>query len=541
MCGIVGFISGERNYHSTKFLAGLTVQLLMVDQLRGMDSTGVFVVGEDNGWLEYKRGLDATTYLATKPFESMIAPALPSARLMLGHNRSATKGTINDQNAHPFSHKHIVAVHNGHIQNANQLTPAKWPILDVDSEAIPIVLAEKNSEKDALEALRGPFAIAWYNQNDGSLNLARNDERPMAFCTLKHHNIMVFASEANMLWYVLNRMALQIDEKIKITNVGVHYKFNINNPKEVPVRDTFKTKQEEYKGPYAGSRFRGGWGNPWRDNDDSYFPATGACSTSGANANTNSGQNASSNTSGTTSADSKSGQVRVLTEAERRHRIFLKRYEKLSQSTINKEGWPANTKKINKIVARLNIFGSYLGQQMLAVPDSWTPYGPKQKLGDGSMHRLGTSAFTVTLPNISEQDFKDLDKRAVATAVNVEVINVNKYGPIVRLLSLEEEYLRRERLKSANECWIHDTQHPEAPNYWSGPNGNKISTDQWLSMTSCGCGNCGTFMSFDNSYDKNGNPLIIWIGDTALCAECSTSPTVLAALGVTSEQQKVAE
>ncbi|MSE24831.1 hypothetical protein GKC32_10305, partial [Lactobacillus curvatus] len=41
--------------------------------------------------------------------------------VLMGHNRWATKGKINERNAHPFEHDHIIGAHNGTLRNQHLL------------------------------------------------------------------------------------------------------------------------------------------------------------------------------------------------------------------------------------------------------------------------------------------------------------------------------------------------------------------------------------------------------------------------------------
>ena len=74
--------------------------LLVMDSLRGPDSTGVLGVGGPTiGHRVAKRALHAVDMLDHKSLTSLI---LRPNVMLLGHNRWATQGGINNINAHPF-------------------------------------------------------------------------------------------------------------------------------------------------------------------------------------------------------------------------------------------------------------------------------------------------------------------------------------------------------------------------------------------------------------------------------------------------------
>src|SRR3546814_11475199 len=54
--------------------------------------------------------------------------------MLFGHNRAATKGAVNQENAHPFNHGDIVGCHNGTLYNVTNLDDHKD--FKVDSENI---------------------------------------------------------------------------------------------------------------------------------------------------------------------------------------------------------------------------------------------------------------------------------------------------------------------------------------------------------------------------------------------------------------------
>ncbi|MCQ2969367.1 MAG: glutamine--fructose-6-phosphate transaminase (isomerizing) [Clostridium sp.] len=110
MCGIVGYI-GDKN--ATKFL----IEGLSKLEYRGYDSAGIAVVNNGDVTIVKHKGrlANLSGELEKKPVEGTIG---------IGHTRWATHGEPSDVNSHPHqtSKGDITVVHNGIIENYNELT-----------------------------------------------------------------------------------------------------------------------------------------------------------------------------------------------------------------------------------------------------------------------------------------------------------------------------------------------------------------------------------------------------------------------------------
>ena len=94
MCGLVG-VMGLLTFREEQVFA----DLLMVDSIRGLDSTGVAVVNHDKQLNVLKGTVLPQVLLDSEEYKELVKKKL---RAMLGHNRSATMGNISAKNAHPF-------------------------------------------------------------------------------------------------------------------------------------------------------------------------------------------------------------------------------------------------------------------------------------------------------------------------------------------------------------------------------------------------------------------------------------------------------
>ena len=208
MCGLVGVVSKYSNGLSSNQRDAFN-SLLFVDCLRGMDSTGVFSVLNNSEVLGAKEAVDSLRFLRTKEHNELMSRAVGQGAAVIGHNRKATRGTVNDANAHPFVvDNNIVLVHNGtmwgdHKQHAD---------VDVDSHAIAHLIHEKQDIEKALSSFRGAYALIWYDFAKRELNMVRNDERPLHW--METEDGWYWASEDSMLAFVADRHGLKIKGQI---------------------------------------------------------------------------------------------------------------------------------------------------------------------------------------------------------------------------------------------------------------------------------------------------------------------------------------
>lgn len=198
MCGLVGVASTSNITAAQKKAFG---NLLIIDQIRGVHSTGLFSVDSAEKVNVHKRSVDANTFLDMKTYEKAMAPV--NLRILAGHNRFATKGSINHANAHPFIQGSVVMMHNGTLKTMNGLREHEK--FDTDSEAIAynLSLVQPDQATTVLEKLNGAYALVWYDGRDDTLNFARNDERSLYYATDDKHlhgsKYMSWASEYDMI------------------------------------------------------------------------------------------------------------------------------------------------------------------------------------------------------------------------------------------------------------------------------------------------------------------------------------------------------
>jgi hypothetical protein len=214
MCGLVGYITSHAHASSErrKFLE----QALIIDTLRGEDSTGIFVVPHEqdtthrNGCAGYGKVVcDGYGFVNSDTYKSTMGNDNGKWRAVVGHNRAATIGGVSVDTAHPFNVGPITLVHNGTLRDMSHMRHSDMcKDSHNDSHAIARNLAEvAPGGKSVIEDLDGAFALIWHDARDDRVRIVRNKERPlhMALSEQGNGSTLYFASEAGMLAWLLKR------------------------------------------------------------------------------------------------------------------------------------------------------------------------------------------------------------------------------------------------------------------------------------------------------------------------------------------------
>lgn len=238
-------------------------QLLYCDVFRGQHSTGVMCkrLNETEVLID-KAALPSYAFLlreeykkmSTGPTNYVVAPAW-----MVGHNRHATRGAVNDSNAHPFKHGAITLVHNGTLTNQSLLPDSSKFIVDSENICYSI---DKIGAEETIQKLDGAFTLIWHDANDDTLHIIRNDERP--FHLARVGTEWFGASEEDMLMWILKRARLtksRIAEHFEC-EVGTEYIFDVKGGRKMVL-----TEKKEHKLPVftIASRWDGYYSRSWQD------------------------------------------------------------------------------------------------------------------------------------------------------------------------------------------------------------------------------------------------------------------------------------
>jgi len=225
MCGLVSMVTKNRNGFTNANLDMFDL-MLFVDQLRGQDSTGVFLVNNVGNVTIAKEAVHSTDFLARPDYRNVRTDAIRNGWAMVGHNRKATRGSINDENAHPFwVEDKLVLVHNGSMYGSHK----ELADVEVDSAAIAHVLAEHGQEKvpEALQKINAAYALIWYDVQGKRLNIIRNEQRPLFW--METGDAWFMCSEPDFMVFAARRCNVQIlDNGPHAFDVGNHSKWILN-------------------------------------------------------------------------------------------------------------------------------------------------------------------------------------------------------------------------------------------------------------------------------------------------------------------------
>ena len=509
MCGIVGFINADNHSKFGDTARIVFEQLLRHSFERGIHGTGVLSV---NGPVDrptttmYKNAMWSPDYLYYHTYQSMLKNRLGFARAAIGHTRATTKGSVRHENAHPFEHKHITLVQNGFIAKADDHLPKEYRH-EVDSYTAAYLMGEKG-EKEALETMDFGGVFVWWNAQDNSLNMARNEHRELWCVPVANHNAMFYASEWEMLHWILSRNGLKPESKYLLISPDVHFKFNIAKPKEWQKTPFVQLRDKRKSQPSARSR-----GTP-------AMGATGTTSSTTSTTQTSSAKGEDYNVSG---GDEWEGSKRPhqITEAELE---FVERqFERLSSKDKKKYGIPDNRTRLRKVMAKIEntcIPNARFGARFIVYGTSWAPYKNQRNLGTISGSKRANADVHVELPNTTKEDFDSLaaDNYAFATIVNAKKDDKGKWKLVMALIPDEEVKITGATTKVARADGTQST-------LIKGPNGSMIELAKFQAITQGGCSYC------TGNVNPNFVELMAWFNGEPICHECAQNDKIREELG----------
>ncbi len=179
MCGIVGIISKE-------LCVPLLVDSLKRLEYRGYDSAGIATI--EGGRIRRRRSEGKVLRLETKLEDRPIG-----GKIGIGHTRWATHGIPNEINAHPHVTDHVAVVHNGIIENFQQLkdelaAEGRTFESDTDTEVVAELLSSyidrqipiRDAVHSTLQRLEGAFSLAIIFAGEDELMVGARRGSPLA-------------------------------------------------------------------------------------------------------------------------------------------------------------------------------------------------------------------------------------------------------------------------------------------------------------------------------------------------------------------------
>ena len=189
MCGIIGLVSNKEV--SSKLLEGLKRL-----EYRGYDSSGIATIDSDG--IQRVRSKGNLSFLE----EKLSNTTLPG-NIGIGHTRWATHGTPEEKNAHPHITNKVAVVHNGIIENNNQLRNQLIESgvefsSDTDTEVVCHILTSYlNSGLKAYDSIRatmndikGTYALGVLILNEPEKLYAVRGGSPLAVGSAENENFI---------------------------------------------------------------------------------------------------------------------------------------------------------------------------------------------------------------------------------------------------------------------------------------------------------------------------------------------------------------
>jgi len=227
MCGIIGIASN-------KAVSTNIIESLKRLEYRGYDSAGLATL--HNNQIQEKKCTGRVEKLEKILFKT---PALGSVGI--GHVRWATHGVPNEINAHPHSSEIVSVVHNGIIENSDELKKdleAKGAQFksQTDTEVITLLLTEEiknktpiKSVQKTLQKLKGSFALGIIFKSFDDLIIGARRGSPLAVGYSKDENYL--GSDSYALKSMTNKISYLDDGDICVLSKNSVEFYNLEEKK----------------------------------------------------------------------------------------------------------------------------------------------------------------------------------------------------------------------------------------------------------------------------------------------------------------------
>ena len=226
MCGIVGYIG---NGDAIRILFESLKRL----EYRGYDSAGLAVIDDEGNIGIFKKEGEISR------LESVV-PAIIS-RIGIGHTRWATHGKPTQQNAHPHSSGHISVVHNGIIENYQELKEELISegyefLSDTDTEVLAHLISKYYSNnlaaavRQALGHVRGSYGIAVLCDEIPDELVAARKDSPLII-GLGEQEIFIASDIPAILKYTNRIIYVENEEIISVKQTGIQVTDLEGNPR----------------------------------------------------------------------------------------------------------------------------------------------------------------------------------------------------------------------------------------------------------------------------------------------------------------------
>lgn len=503
MCGLLGTASTER-LKNKRVRSEFMVEGLALDSFRGMESTGIALVSGDADIapLVHKRALAGFDFIHNPKTQDLLDD-LSDYPVVMGHNRASTRGSVSDRNAHPFQFEHITLMHNGTITNTYEWDNIKDCPIEVDSAKVAFSMV-KNGEMETLEKCDGGFTFIWWNALTETLNIARNDRKPLYLCYVDKENSMYWASEDTMLAHLLLRRNVAIeDEQLLFPKSNVWHKYQLADLRKVEkVPFALRPNLGRHHGQASSDQLAREIAE-WAGYSD------------------------------------REGQTTTGSLIDERSKeIANTKAGKLPRLT----GVPTTPKRVDKAKQELHKLGIRYEELRIVSPVNWVAYKNQKRVGV-LLGRDRKGGHMVEVPGMHHGEFVKYMQRGMMPC---DIVNVRRTQGnsthLVGILSKKvpqhqktmqaQEERERVRLSQVDKDVKNSIERTHA-----GPGGQLITLARFQELCKGNCSNCTGWVN--PAYHHS----VLWVGseqNSPICHVCAEDPAILEGLNITIAHQRKA-